>query len=384
MLSPDLTTLLAVALLAFAAGPARGQADGCRYGRWPGRLITFLLLSPGLRYVSALFTFPIRLQLSAWAGSLLRLAGMDVQTEGNVLVKNSQSGIPLEMAVDPACMGLQLTGVSLLVALFMLIRQEKHTRKVVPVGWIVLYGLAAFGLTIGCNLFRIVLLVVFGAMPGTGAHEVIGLVCVLVYAWLPAWGLARLLVGKIGRADVPVTRWPGWSVGWGVGLLAVGLGVMAIAARPVVIPESVAQASAIRLTIGSVGGVSGDVTDGQPYHRKTLPNGFTQLTKPGVLIYLKSQPDWFSADHSPTTCWRGSGYELRRVRETVLNGHPAYVGELHRRGSILYTAWWFTNGMTTTISQLTMRGQMLRGETGFALVNVTVSRRGGLPELTAP
>lgn len=370
MLSPDLTTLLSVALLVFTAWPVRhknGEGWHRRWpGRWPNRLLVLLLLSPGLRYVSALFTFPIRLQLSAWAGDLLRMAGMDVQTEGNVLIMNSQSGVAIEMAVDPACMGLQLTGVSLLIALFLLIWQEKQAQKAVPPGWVVGYGLTVFGLTIICNLFRIMLLVAFEAMPDTWLHELIGLVCVAAYAWLPAWGLARLLVHYAGRVETVSAKRVGGSVGWGIGLLAGGLGVMAFTARPVAVRGNTAQLTVGRMGIGTL--------SHQPYQRKILSSGFVQLTAPGVLIYLKPQPDWFSADHSPTACWRGSGYELRRVRETVLNGHPAYVGELRRRGNMLYTAWWFTNGTTTTVSQLTMRTQMLRGEPGFVLVNVTVER----------
>ena len=364
MLSPDLTTLLAGALLVFAAWPNHPGTGAGWAGRWPNRLVALLLLSPGLRYVSALFTFPIRLQLSAWAGNLLRLAGTNVQTEGNVLVRTDSSGVPVDMAVDPACMGLQLTGVSLLLALFLLIWQEKQARKAVPFVWVAGYGVVTFGLTILCNLFRIVLLVTFEAMPGTWAHELIGLVCVAAYAWLPTWGLARWLVRYVSQADVAPAKRPGWSVSWGIGLLTAGLGIMAFAARPG--PSLTQWPSSLNWNRY---GIPVDTT----YRRTILANGFVQLTKPGTLIYLKPQPDWFSADHSPTACWRGSGYELRRIRETVLDGHAAYVGELHKRGHVLYTAWWFTNGTTTTVSQLTMRTQMLRGDTGFVLVNVTVS-----------
>ena len=367
MLSPDLTTLLAGALLAFSVWANRAEAGAGGVGRWPNRLVALLLLSPGLRYVSALFTFPIRLQLSAWAGSLLRLAGMTVQTEGNVLVRTGPSGIPVAMAVDPACMGLRLTGVSLLIALFLLIWQEKQAKKLVPFGWVAGYGLVVFGLTIVCNLFRIILLVAFGVMPGTWAHEVIGLVCVVVYTWLPACGLAYGLVGYVGRAAVAPAKRPGWSGSWGAGLLAGGLGIMAFAARPT------APALNSLATLRNMHRYG--FSNGTMYYSKVLSNGFVQLTKPGVLIYLKPQPDWFSADHSPTACWRGSGYELWRVRETTLNGHPAYVGELHKHGHVLHTAWWFTNGTLTTISQLTMRTQMLRGKTDFVLMNVTVAQK---------
>jgi exosortase N len=365
MLSPDLTTLLAGALLVFTAWPGHPGSGVGWAGRWPNRLVALLLLSPGLRYISTLFTFPIRLQLSAWAGNLLRLAGMNVKTEGNVLVRTDSSGVPVDMAVDPACMGLQLTGVSLLLALFLLIWQEKQARKAVQLVWVAGYGVVTFGLTILCNLFRIVLLVAVEAMPGTWAHELIGLVCVAAYAWLPTWGLARWLVRYAGRATVAPAKRTGWSLSWGIGLLASGLGIMAFAAQPT---TPTTNPSFLVLNWNRYG-----IPTDAIYRKTILANGFVQLTKPGVLIYLKPQPDWFSADHSPTACWRGSGYELRRVRETVLNGHASYVGELHKRGHVLHTAWWFTNGTTTTISQLTMRTQMLRGDTGFVLVNVTVS-----------
>ena len=164
MLTLDATTLLSVALLLFAGWPGSPNRS-----RWIGRLLVLILLSPGLRYFSALFSFPIRLQLSTWSGHLLRLAGFSVQTKGNVLVKNG-----VEMAVDPACMGLQLTGVSLLLGLFFLIWQERQTQTFIAFGWVVAYAAFVFGLTVLCNLFRITLLVAFGSLPGTAAHEGIG------------------------------------------------------------------------------------------------------------------------------------------------------------------------------------------------------------------
>lgn len=365
MLLPDLTTGLTVALLLFTAWPVQHPNQ---FGRahWAGRFIALLLLSPGLRYFSTLFTFPIRLQLTAWAGSLLQLMGVAVQPEGNVLVLDGTV-----MSVDPACMGLQMTGVSLLVALFLLIWQESQSRKRVSLSGVGIYCLTVFGLTILCNLFRIVLLVLFRAMPDSWAHELVGLACVAVYAWLPAWGLAQLLIrwfGKIHTASILSNRnrlnQSILSVSRGVVMLVLGLAIRAYSARqdePVGHPGNPATWQRY--------GLSGAAR----YQCSTLANGFSQLTKPGVLIYLKPQPDWFSADHSPMTCWRGSGYELRHIRETTLNGHPAYIGELHKQGKTLHTAWWFSNGQTTTISQVAMRWRILQGESGFVLVNVTVA-----------
>lgn len=365
MPSIDLTTLLSILLLVYSWWPGNAGRN-----RWTGRLVALCLLSPGLRYFSALFSFPIRLQLSAWAGSLLRLVGMNVQVDGNVLIKTMPGMGPMEMAVDPACMGLQLTGVSLLVGLFALIWQARMQQKQLALGWVILFEFTVFGLTIFCNLFRIVLLVAFDALPGSWAHEGIGLACVAVYAWLPSWKLARVLVQRLGHTESEVSSIKApmgmlKSAGWGLGLLTVGLSIRAFAMLPNHAPVELSRTK-LAPALGS--------TYESGCQRKILTNGFVQFSKPGLLLYLKPQPDWFSADHSPMACWQGSGYELRRVRETVLDGHPAYIGELRKKRQTLYTAWWFSNGTFTTISQLAMRGQMIRGETGFVLVNVTADK----------
>ncbi|GAB3746588.1 exosortase N [Spirosoma pomorum] len=361
-ISFDLTTALSVALVLFVLVQKSSR------NRWAGRLITLLLLSPGLRYLSALFTFPIRLKLSAWAGLLLRAAGLNVETVGNAIIRQTATG-SVEMAVDPACMGLQMTGVSLLVALFFLIWQEQQTQRAVPAPWIIGYSLTAFGITILSNLFRILLLVVFGAMPGTVSHELIGLVCLAAYTWLPTWFLAKALVYRFSQ-PVGVSATTLWQRAWGVGVLTIGCVTMFLAARP---------ADQRRLH-------PADHLNPAGYAPKQLTEGIIQLAKPGVLVYLKPQTDWFSVGHSPVACWTGSGYELRQVRETRINGVPVYVGQLrqparagqtHER-NVLYTAWWFSNGSSITTSQFAMRSDMVRNNAAYVLVNVTATSQASL------
>ncbi len=347
----DLTLLLTVGLLILV---------GVR-SHWTARLLVLLLLSPVLRYGMTLFGFPIRLTLSAWAGQLLRLAGFDVKTAGNSLTYNG-----FDMALDPACMGLQLTGASLLVAIGWLVWFERQTSKRVPLGWVLVYGAAAFGLTVLCNLFRIMLLVLFHIAPADPLHEGIGLMCVAVYAWLPALGLSRHLVRHYGRSAWPVSvQTARLAGGLGVTLLSLGIWVSWLTGRPVTTPTVQAHRSG--------------------YVCRVLTNGYLQYSRAGVLIYEKPLTDWWSAEHSPTACWTGSGYALRRIHETQFSGHPAYVAELGRGTQVLYTAWWFSNGHYQTTGQLDFRWRMAQAtwqsnSSVFRLVNITAGSWNELAE----
>lgn len=341
----DLTTILSLLLLWL----------GVQTHWWP-RLLVLVLLSPLLRYLLAVFGFGIRLALSQWAGTMLQTAGFDIQVMGNVLLCQASTQHPVEMSVDPACTGLQMTGVSVLVAIFLMMHAERLQQKRLPVASLMLYALLVIALTLLCNLFRIVLLVAFMIGPDSWLHDAVGLICVVAYAWLPAWGLSVWLVRAFGKASVKANPLH-WR--WGIAVLVVGFGVKMYTSQPYF---------ADRQQIGALL----KPWKKQGFSSKQLPNKFWQLTKPGQLIYLKPVEGWWSAEHSPTICWAGSGYELKRVQESNFRGHPCYVAELRKPGHhVLYTAWWFTNGHDFTTEQLYFRWQMLKGADTYALINLT-------------
>ena len=351
---PDLLIFLTIALFFFAARP--GQPNRMA---WLLRLTALLLLTPLLRYVGAVFGFAARLKLSAWAGMLMQHAGVAVRTEGNVLILNGQ-----EMAVDPACLGLHMTGMTLLLAVFWLLAYERQTGRRLPLGWVLGYGGVALGLTLLANLLRIIMLVLFGLGSDQPMHEGVGLVCVVIYAWLPLWIMARWLVGRFGRpwqVEPPDNQLMSKSLWKTVPLILVVAVVCFAFVRPIGKPYS--------------------ITPPTDYTRKPTQFGFLQFSRPGELIYVKPLPDWFSAEHNPAICWQGQGYTLRRVRELPMAGHMVYVGELKKGHQTLQTAWWFTNGQHQSIGQIDVRTRMLRGEPGFVLINVTASDAQALPAL---
>lgn len=337
----DLTFWLGLALAVYVVlTPARG--------RWMGVLGGLLLVSPGLRWLTTVFGFPIRLQLSAWVAALLRRVGTDATARGNLIHLNGY-----EFAVDPACVGLQMTGLSALASLFLVIQLENRTRTRLSTAWLVVVAAGTGALVILTNLIRMLTLVLFRIMPDDPLHDGVGLACLALYLLLP---LNLSLPRLYERFGEPLS--PGRNLTWKrLGLL---YGFAGLAGFGLVQRSQPGVPVKIAVPVG--------------YVSKAVDNGFRQYSKNGVLVYLKPVRTAYSAEHSPTVCWRGSGYVFGAVAEKIIAGHPVYVGSLQRGRDRLYTAWWFSNGSCRTISQAGFRWRMLRGESPFALLNVTVDR----------
>lgn len=341
----DLTFGLGLALAAYVLlTPARR--------RWTALLGGLALASPGLRWVTAVFGFPIRLQLSAWVVAILRTLGADATANGNLIRLNG-----VDFAVDPACMGLQMTGLSALAGLFLIIHLENRTRTYLPLCWLVLVAGGVAVLLVLTNLLRILALVVFHISPENPLHDVVGLACLAVYMLGPlTWGLQRLYE-RVGQ-PLPPNSGLAWT------RLAMVYGVMGLAGFGVVQRSQPTSAVTFPIPPG--------------YAKKQLENGFSQYSKTGSLVYVKPVRTAYSAEHSPVVCWKGSGYEFGKIEEKIIGGHLVYSGSLQRGRERLYTAWWFTNGTHRTISQVDFRWRMVRGEPAFGLVNVTAARPAAL------
>jgi exosortase N len=102
-----------------------------------------------------------------------------------------------------------------------------------------------------------------------------------------------------------------------------------------------------------------------------MKNGITRFSGDDVLIYVKSIPEFFSGEHTPLFCWRGSGYTFSKIQESEINGRMMYIGELTKGDEILHTAWWYSNGRTETTSQFEWRWKMFADQDRFYLINVT-------------
>lgn len=312
-------------------------------------MLVLICMSPIFELWANLFTFPIRLQLTSIAGSMV----MGAKVEGNMITCDGQ-----DFSVDPACMGLQMTVTAMLCGLIIIGGLQKKYRLYLSGGMTIALLGVVFGLNVVANLMRIVCLVQFKIMPGTVMHDVMGILSLIVYVLLPVVFLSKYVVTHIGKkpvAEKKIYR----IVPTGPLLLRNGILLVCMVygcyvnlqPRPVV-----AHALPVK-------------TSG--YELKHLPEHVTQLYNEHALVYVKYIPSYYHSEHHPMICWKGSGYTFEKVQEQVWAGQPLYTALLVNGKTQLHTAWWYANGQHNYTSQFAWRWDALKSGHQYSLVNVT-------------
>lgn len=318
--------------------------------------LVLVAMSPWADAMADLFSFPIRLQLSACAGKLLSIVNKDVSVQGNMILFNGD-----EFSVDPACMGLRMIVSSLLCGMILLGFYQQKFRKELRAWQVInVLGLVVV-LNIVANLFRIIFLVQFNILPDNIMHEMMGIICLVAYVivplmWLSKWSVQRYGIPKQDLRGIYRVRSTSRLLGSNV-LLAVCMlcGLYIILHKG---PESRNPAS-----IGQIAG----------YRVAPLAGDVIKLENDRSLIYIKHIPGCYYTEHHPMICWKGSGFDFQQIQERVMNGRSVYTATLQQGEEKLYTAWWYENGQQSTTSQLSWRWDVFRGAHTYSLVNVTAA-----------
>jgi exosortase N len=308
--------------------------------------ITLLfVMSMVFRYLSEVFTFPIRIWLSKCVGNVLQFFHFDIKIEGNNVIVNGN-----DFVVEPACMGLDMIGISLLMAIFLLAFYQRKSKKTISdFGILLMLGLT-FGLNILNNFFRIILLIILRIAPENPQHEIVGLLCFVAYVCLPILLIIPKVYEKLGRnssfcnSSAPLKLTP-------IVLhliLSISIGITVV----------------YRM---------GEIKNQQENISKNSLEQFNvkQIRNEHSLVYIKTIPAFYSIEHNPLFCWRGSGYDLKNISENTINHHKYYQGVLTKGNQKLLTAWWFTNDKVLTNSQLEWRWYSFIGNSSFKLINIT-------------
>jgi exosortase N len=327
-----------------------------RFGK-TGPLPFFFLvaLSPALHYAVNAFTFSLRLMLSSHAAHALNLAGLDVSCNGNFFTL--ADGFVFN--VDKACLGLNMYGSGLALAVLLIGLRERTANRQLRFAAIVLVMIVAAALLVSANFFRIIVIVLLRAMPGTLAHELTGILAMIAYVAVPVFFFIRFIVKRYGKARAngefsppgPVSRLA----------FPIVTGLMVWLAHNVVVKEENAQADPLLAKLEIPG-----------FTRVLKEDGVAEFRSPSLLVYIKPPVRPFQSDHPPALCWKAAGFDVEQVSEEIICGNKVLMAVLKKDSAVQYTAWWYDNGKVKTTDQWVWR--LSRGE-AFRIVNLTAANK---------
>jgi exosortase N len=317
------------------------------------------LLSSAFGYFSNAFGFPIRLEMSKLAGRFLTFAGIENKVLGNIIQINNT-----EFSVDPACTGLKMMGISLVIAIFLLAYYQRKSGKSLNFVKTIAILTVAILLNIINNQIRIILLIYFCILPDNPMHYIIGLSGLVTYVIIPMYLFVRWMYTKTYKKQAanPTIKVKKWI------LVLMNLSLVSVIAfMGYTFANKYGQSKAIQPVINLEG-----------YSKTFLHFNVIKLQKTGILIYIKPIDQFYQAEHSPAICWTGSGYKYNNVKNEIVGKVEIYTGVMNMENDTLYTAWWFDNGTDKTIDQMKWRWNMLTKSKAYCLVNVNA---GSKPEL---
>ena len=316
-----------------------------------------LLINPFLRYFDALAGFELRLWLTDIVGEVLLLFGRQVEVVGNVIWLSGQP-----FSVDAECVGIYLMLTALAVSVLCLALAEFQSKSTFRWPFIAAVIGLSFAAVIAANLMRILTLVVTGWGPNHMLHGPVGLLAFAGYVLLPValgtrW-LAKQTWGIVREVQLPPkpnsrSRSTPWKLAQIVMVPLFVLGFIVFQGHRPVYEAPIAKA----------------LFGLQPELRA---NGVIGYSFTDAIVYVKPVPAFYHAEHSPTICWRGSGYQFSQIeRKALPQGGEVFTARLIRDDVVLYTAWWMDNGEVQTLQQGEWRRRMVVGEAPFQLLNIT-------------
>lgn len=307
-----------------------------------------------------MFDFPVRLWLTGQTAALLSFGGIKAVAAGNLVQLAN-----CDFSIDPACAGLNMLIISLVLSLFILMHFQRQTGRRLPFIYLAGFFLATIGLNIACNFFRILVLVGFKIMPGTFFHDFAGIVCLAIYVIVPLCAGVKPLLNRFGKtmaAQQPEVKKR-----------------LNCVTHPAVHALFAAILLFIMLNVRDADTLAhkGKSIDLPGFTKYEMTSGITRFYNKDALIYLKPTV-FYAPEHDPMICWTGSGYEFTTIQKEKIKGTEIYTGTLEKGRDKIYAAWWFDNGSIKTVNQLQWRWAAAKGQHPFCLVNVNAASKQSL------
>jgi exosortase N len=316
------------------------------------------LMSPVANYAAEVFSFPVRLQLSNGAVKLLQLTGNHAVAHGNTIAFNGTM-----FDVDQACVGLSMLVSSILMGIISKQVFEVKYQRRLPLPYLPLIVMYFSIANVLANLFRIAILVYFQLAPGTIMHEMAGLATWILYGIIPCMWLVKKMVTHLGLYE-KVSPLLKFHTETGRTFQSKQLLMLILFTLMLGWPsQQEAEQENDEIPVATPDG----------FEKASLPHGVTRYKNNDALIYVKTIRGFYSTDHNPSICWRGSGYAFTMARQVKRGNASMYMANLQKDGSILYTAWWYEHKNHRTNNQMEWRINNLKKNRDYHLVNITAS-----------
>jgi exosortase N len=330
-------------------------------------ILPFLFLiciCPAMHYIVNTFTFSIRLALSKYAAIALNTIGIPVTNHGNYFVLSDG----FIFSVDTACIGLNMFNTGLCLVILMLGFAAQRSRKDLNIFFTGTILAASVVLLILTNFLRIIGLVFFKSMPETIGHDMIGIFSLILYMAVPVYFLINFLVKKFGNSysesnteHHPVSFPKQMFATVSLCICLVASGYFVNYYDHIIIKDE-------KLAKLELAGFS----------RTIKEDGVIEFRKGNILIYVKPANKAYESDHPPNMCWQGSGFHLEEINESKCGSYTIMTATLKKDELVQYTAWWYDNGSSKTISQWEWRTSS--GEP-YRTINITTNNKEELNKL---
>ncbi len=326
---------------------------------WVGKtnhlpLFLIFLLSPMLIYFRSILGISIRFYLSEFAAKILSFTGLPIQVLGNTIQYNQEV-----FSIDPACMGLSMLTHSFLLGLFIMAYFQKSTNHILSFHKNIFLLVSLFIFNLISNLIRIICLILLKVYPELIAHDVFGIICLILYVLIPFYFLCKWVYNhhqdekgylNIAINNNLIVRKKIFSVLLFIGFMYQGFKTNQHFSNFKILPKYCNISN---------------------YKKELAATDVLKFSKENVLIYVKPIPHFYSAEHSPLICWNGSGYHFKRIEKQLIANTKVFVGILQKdKEPPFYSCWWFDNGQHKTNSQWNWRTNAIKTNTQYSLINV--------------
>lgn len=295
----------------------------------------------------SVFGYPLRTMLTKIAGTLFSLFDEQVTLEGSKIIYQQES-----FFVDTACAGIMLFSTSSILFYFMQGRREAQLQRQFSFVQSSFFTILNFVFLILANLARIFFLIFFRFDESHYMHDGTGLLALVIFNIVPMYLILRFSSPKKAKSTTIKSQH-----------IFLILTAIVCASTQLLHRKDIDKALSMNLNPKIIQAATSQV------HQ----DGVTEIRNHNSVIYLKPQEPFRLSNHNPLICWEGSGFKVSNEHYSVIDGGTIFTALLTKKGTTLFTTWWYENDEQAYSSEWLWRKDALLNGKNTLLVNVSAA-----------